>query len=172
MTTLKKRQDEFLDKVNQSSGVLYRICQVYTYNQEDWNDLWQDILFQLWRSYHLFQEKSSFSTWMYRVALNTALMHRRKKKRQWYKIPLENVNLSNSENSDVHHNDEVQLLFQCIKELSRIDRAIILLKLEQKSYREIAEITGLSDSNISVRIVRIKEKLRQSLLQKGVKGDI
>jgi len=171
MTQLKKHQIDFLKKVSHSQGVLYRISSVYALGQEDRKDLWQEILFQLWRSYSSFNEKSSFSTWMYRVALNTALMHQRKKKRSWFGVSSEYEYLQNAENHSVHYDEEVRILYKCIHNLPHLERAIILLKLEQKSYREIATITGFSESNISVRIVRIKEKLKQMLIQNGVKGD-
>lgn len=170
MTPIKKQQSEFLDKVNQSQNILYHICSVYTRNREDWEDLWQEILLQLWRSFSSFQEKSSFSTWMYRVALNTALMYQRKKKRSWFHTATENDVLSEDETPTFQKDEQVQLLYECIRELSPLDRAIILLKLEQKSYKEVAEITGFTESNVSVRIIRIKDRLRQLLIQKGVKG--
>ena len=171
MTPLKKQHLDFIAKVNESQGILYRICAVYTNDAEDRNDLWQEILLQLWRSFHSFKEKSSFSTWLYRVALNTALMHQRKKKRRWLSKPIEDKELAVAENISVHQDDEVQLLYTCIHDLPHLDRVIILLQLEQKSYHEIAEITGFSDKNVSVRIVRIKEKLRQMLIKKGVQGE-
>jgi RNA polymerase sigma-70 factor (ECF subfamily) len=171
MTPLKKQHHDFLAKVNESQGILYRICAVYTNDQEDRNDLWQEILLQLWRSFSSFQEKSSVSTWMYRVALNTALMHQRKKKRRWFHRPIEDKELAIAENISAHRDEEVDLLYTCIHDLPHMDRAVILLKLEQKSYREIAEITGFSESNVSIRIVRIKEKLRQMLSEKGVQGE-
>lgn len=171
MKPLKKHQIDFLKKVNKSQGVLYRISAIYALDQEDRKDLWQEMLFQLWRSYPSFNEKSSFSTWMYRVALNTALMHQRKKKRNWFGVSAEFQELEIAENHSLHYDEEVRILYKCIHNLPHIDRAIILLKLEQKSYREIAAITGFSESNISVRIIRIKEKLRQMLIQNGVKGE-
>jgi len=170
MTPVKKQQHKFLEKVNQSQNILYHICSVYTQNREDWKDLWQEILLQLWRSFPSFQEKSSFSTWMYRVALNTALMHQRKKKRSWFHTHTETQFLADDETANFQRDEEVQLLYECIQQLSPLDRAIILLKLEQKSYREVAEITGFTESNVSVRINRIKDRLRHLLIQKGVKG--
>jgi len=171
MTLIKKRHQDFLEKVNQSQGVLYRICSIYTSNREEWNDLWQEILLQLWRSLPSFHEKSSFSTWMYRVALNTALMHQRKKKRRWFSTNIENENLISDNNPSLQKDEEVRILYECIRQLPQLDRAIILLKLEEMSYKEIAEITGFSESNVSVRILRIKERLRLLLIDKGVKGD-
>lgn len=171
MKRLKKHHIDFLKKVNKSQGVLYRISTIYSLDQEDRKDLWQEILFQLWRSYPTFNKKSSFSTWMYRVALNTALMHQRKRKRRWFGVSSEYEDLQKVGNHSVHHDDEVRILYKCIHDLPHIERAIMLLKLEQKSYREIAAITGFSENNVSVRIVRIKEKLKQMLIQNGVRGD-
>ena len=170
MTSSKEQQSDFLEKINQSQKILYHICSVYTQTREDWEDLWQEILLQLWRSFSSFQEKSSFPTWMYRVALNTALMHRRRKKRIWFQEAGKTEFLAGDETQNLQKDEEVQLLYECIQELLPLDRAIILLKLEQKSYREIAEITGFSEGNVSVKIIRIKEKLRQLLSKRGVKG--
>jgi RNA polymerase sigma-70 factor (ECF subfamily) len=171
MKLIKKQHQDFLEKVYQSQGVLYRICSIYTNNQEEWNDLWQEILLQLWRSFPSFQEKSSFSTWMYRVALNTALMHQREKKRRWFSTNVENENLVSDNNPSLQQDEEVHILYECIRQLPQLDRAIMLLRLQQKSHKEIAEVTGFNESNLSVRIMRIKKKLRQLLMQKGVQGD-
>lgn len=170
MTLVKNRQCEFLEKVNQSQNILYHICSVYTHNREDWQDLWQEILLQLWRSFSSFKEKSAFSTWMYRVALNTALMYQRRKKRSWFHSSPEMEILLDDQMTTSPQDEDIKILYQCIQKLSPLDRAIILLKLEQKSYLEIAEITGFSESNVSVRIVRIKTKLRQLLGERGIKG--
>jgi RNA polymerase sigma-70 factor (ECF subfamily) len=169
MTQSKKQQYQFLEKVKESQNILFHICSVYTQNKEDWEDLWQEILLQLWRSFSSFNKKSTFSTWMYRVALNTALMHLRKKRR-WFHTLRETDVMPEQGVHNSHADEEVKLLYKCIQELAPLDRAIILLKLEQNSYKQIAEITGFSESNVSVKIVRIKDKLRQLLIKKGVKG--
>lgn len=169
MRSLRDQQDKFIDRVYRHQGILYRICSVYTQDTEDWNDLWQEILMQLWKSYPSFGAQSSFSTWMYRVALNTALMHRRQRARRPVTTSAEEHQFPVTENPRPHADEDVQLLYRCIQELPRVDRAIILLKLELKSYQEISEITGFSVKNVSVRIVRIKEKLRQLLIAKGYK---
>jgi RNA polymerase sigma-70 factor (ECF subfamily) len=157
---------EFLDMLYEHQGVVHRICSVYADTPEDREDLCQEILMQSWRSFPSFRAQSKFSTWLYRVALNTALLRKRKdtSKRE---ITLERgagVDLAVDASPD--SDPDVELLHQCIRELPTLNRAIILLYLDQHTYEEIAEITGLSRANISVRLVRIKEKLRQILWSK------
>jgi RNA polymerase sigma factor (sigma-70 family) len=166
-----EQQKKFIEMVNPSKKMIYRICNIYTQNADDWHDLWQDILYQLWKSYPSFSGQCLFSTWMYRVALNTALMLRRKQYRQPHLFIHEEEMHASPELQNQAPDEDVQMLYSCIRELKPVDRAVILLKLEQKSYEEISEITGLSQSNVSVRLVRIKDKLRQLLIQKGYKGE-
>ena len=125
------------------------------------------MLLQTWRSFGSYNGRSKFSTWLYRVALNTALVHRRRasKRRDFAAESGETSERSVSEES--RPQEDVEMLYGCIQELPELDRAIILLHLEQHAYQEIADITGLSRGNISVRLVRIKARLRQLLIAKG-----
>ena len=166
-----EEQRSFVDLVHAAQGILHRICAVYTQDGESRNDLRQEMLLQLWRSYSSFRSQSSFSTWMYRVALNTALMYRRRQKGHWLTVSIDDVSPPHTEGHAPEDDEDVQLLYQCIHELPRLDRAVILMQLEQKSYREIADVTGLSEGNVSVRIVRIKQKLRTMLEERGYKGE-
>ena len=122
---------------------------------------------QSWRSFASFNGRSKFSTWLYRVALNTALVRRRREagKRAVASATGTSVDVAVVGRSD--DDSDVALLQQCIQELPALNRAIILLHLERRTYEEIAEITGLSRANVSVRLVRIKDELRQLLLAKG-----
>ena len=167
MKRTKKAYAEFVDLVYQHQGILHRVCSVYESLPEDREDLYQEILMQSWRSFASFNGQSKFSTWLYRVALNTALSRRRNapSKREVASQTATSVDLAVDECSD--SDSDVELLHQCIQELPMLNRAIILLYLEQHTYEEIAEITGLSRANISVRLVRIKDELRQLLLAKG-----
>lgn len=122
---------------------------------------------QLWKSYDSFRQQSAFSTWMYRVALNTALMHTRKRARRPEMVDIYEQKIPHLDEHVEYDADDVTMLYQCIHELPRLDRAIILLWLEQHSYSDIAEITGLSRTHVSVRIVRIKKVLHRCLLAKG-----
>jgi RNA polymerase sigma-70 factor (ECF subfamily) len=158
---------EFVDLVFQHQGVLHRICSVYGPTPEDRDDLYQEILTHAWRSFASFSKKAKFSTWLYRVALNTAFLSRRKRSAQPEFVTSDGDAPEAAVYENAGRQQDVELLYRCIQELKTLDRAIVLLYLEQHTYEEIAEITGLSRSNISVRLVRIKEKLRRLLLAKG-----
>ncbi len=157
----------FVDQIYEHQGILRRICSVYASSPEDREDLYQEILLQSWRSFASFNGQAKFSTWLYRVALNTALLRRRRSAGQ----PAIRFQAEGDMDGAVEDRSEgdmdVALLQRCIQELPALNRAIVLLYLEQRPYEEIAEITGLSRSNISVRLVRIKDELRQLLLAKG-----
>jgi RNA polymerase sigma-70 factor (ECF subfamily) len=108
---------------------------------------------------------------MYRVALNTALLYRRKQTRQRPTVSIDDVDVPSTDSHSDANAEDVQLLYRCIQELPKLDRAIILMQLEQNSYRDIAEVTGLSEGNVGVRLVRIKQKLRAMLEERGCKGE-
>jgi RNA polymerase sigma-70 factor (ECF subfamily) len=141
---------------------------VYGRDTEEQRDLFQEMVLQLWRSYASFQGQSSFTTWMYRVALNTALLERRKASRRPSMSQGGDVEFRNVAAETPASDESVRMLRVCIQELPDLDRAIVLLYLEERSYDEISEITGLSRSNVSVRLVRLKERLRLALVQKGL----
>jgi RNA polymerase sigma-70 factor (ECF subfamily) len=168
---MTEEQRAFIQRIYEAQAILERICAVYTQDRDSHNDLRQEMLLQLWRSYSSFRGQSSFSTWMYRVALNTALMHRRRQKRQWPTVSLDDVDVPSADGHSAGDPEDVQLLYRCIQELPKLDRAIILMQLEQRSYQEIADVTGLSEGNVSVRLVRIKQKLRMMLEERGYKGE-
>jgi RNA polymerase sigma-70 factor (ECF subfamily) len=170
MTLMTDQQRSFVERVHGAQGILHRICAIYAQDEESRDDLRQEMLLQLWRSYSSFHNQSLFSTWMYRVALNTALMYRRKRKRDWFTVSIDDVSHPHADDHSDGEGEDVQLLYRCIQELPRLDRAVIPMQLEQKTYQEIAEITGLSEGNVSVRIVRIKQKLRTLLEERGYTG--
>lgn len=151
------------DKVLENHrGIIRKISMLYTNNREDQEDLFQDICFQICKSYRTFRDESQFSTWLYRVALNTAISQVRKKAR---KTPAEtfyeNIHYASTGTED--SDDQVQQLFRAISVLNKIDKALILLWLEEKSYDEIAEILGITKSNVSVKLVRIKKVLSETI---------
>ena len=144
------------------AGIIIKICRAYTDNEEDFQDYYQEVCLQLWKSRDNFKGDSKWSTWVYRVSLNVSLsLLRKDKKVNKNSIVLPDVGDESTPNP---FNDEsLKLLYQAIKELSETDRAIILLYLDERSYQEIAEIIGLSPNNIGVRITRIKKKLKTLL---------
>ncbi|MCB7482387.1 RNA polymerase sigma factor [Christiangramia sediminis] len=144
------------------AGIIIKICRAYTDNEEDFQDYYQEVCLQLWKSRDNFKGDSKWSTWVYRISLNVSLSLLRKDK----KVNKNSIVLPDVEDEHTVNpfNDEaLKILYQAIKELSETDRAIILLYLEEKSYQEIAEIIGLSPNNIGVKITRIKKKLKTLL---------
>lgn len=142
-------------------GIIQKICFVYAGRGIEKEDLCQEIILQLWKSYPSFRHESAFSTWMYRVALNTALSLTRKPK---LTIRIEDV--TDRAVDTVHQMDkseEIMIMHKAISRLNNIEKAIILLWLEDKTYEEIAETTGLNVKNISVRLVRIRAKLKEMI---------
>jgi RNA polymerase sigma factor (sigma-70 family) len=154
--------DEFVEKVNQNIGIAHKVSRIYFNYTDERDDVLQEMMYQLWRSYKSFDGRSKFSTWMYSVCLNTALTYQRKYQRD------------KMESLDTHHyqieaegspdKDQASgLLFDAIGKLTPVNKAIILLYLEDMSYEEIANITGLTKTNVSVKLVRIKKELESEL---------
>ena len=143
-------------------GIIYKICKLYA-DGADQEDLKQEIIYQLWKSYPNYLGESKFQTWMYRVALNTALLGLRARKIKY--TGLSGLEQRISEDPYEHQDEEarVKQLYRQISKLKELDKTIIFLYLEQCSYNEIAEITGISSKNVSVRLTRIREKLREKL---------
>jgi len=154
--------DVFIQQINQNLGIAHKICRVYFADADDREDVLQEMMYQLYKSYPSFDGRAKFSTWMYSVCLNTALTHRRKGAKQKYEpLRASHDQLANPPVSD--KDEEINLLFAAIATLSQLNKAIILLYLEDMSYEEIAEITGLSKSNVGVRLVRIKRDLETEM---------
>ena len=132
---------------------------VYARDYEDRKDLFQEICLQLWKSFGSFREESKFSTWLYRVALNTAIGDMRKKKKWMVNEPFQNM--QESPDQAFEKKERLNVLYEAISRLNRIDKAVIILWLEEKSYEEIANVVGMTSKNVSVRLVRIKTKLQE-----------
>ena len=154
-------KEKFLDLIEMHQGIIHKILSIYTYNEEEKKDLLQEIMLQLWKSYQSFSERSSFSTWMYKVALNTALLHKRNLHAE--KKAKETLVDNLSHQFGIDKNDKIISLYMAIDQLGPIDKAITLLYLEQKKYQEIEDIIGIKKNNVGVRINRIKEKLKKIL---------
>jgi len=130
MKTTTEGQREFVERVSAAQGILHRIGAVYAWDEESRRDLRQEMLLQLWRSNSSFRNQSSFSTWMYRVALNTALMHRRRQKRHQPTVSIDAVPPPHSEDLRGAEEEDLHFLYRCIQELPKLDRAVILMQLE------------------------------------------
>ncbi len=157
-----KYASKFIEDIRENQGVIHKICNVYANSVEDRRDLKQEIILQLWKSYPDFQGKSKFSTWMYRIAFNTAITNVRKSKKHPITETLSGVEQNIPAREDIDYlNDDMNSLFKAIAKLKDIEKAIVTLYLEEKSYKEIGEIVGISEKNVSVKLVRLKDKLKK-----------
>ncbi|MEN6454522.1 MAG: RNA polymerase sigma factor [Prolixibacteraceae bacterium] len=157
-------EKEFVKIVSDNQGIIHKVCSIYCDSEEDRRDLFQEILAQLWKSYATFRNESKFSTWMYRVAINTAITSFKKTKRQpdQKSLEIESVQIENEE-YDPEVEEQILLLHKAIARLSGIEKSIILLFLENKDYEEIAEITGITQNYVRVKMNRIKHKLKKQM---------
>ena len=144
--------------------LIHKVCNIFGQTEADREDLFQEITIQLWSSFSTFDHRSKFSTWLYRVALNTAITQKRKEKRHPVSISLSEKEMRIPDANGTDNDEEdLKALRSAIHQLRTIDRAIIFLYLEEKSYREIAEVIGITPKNVGVKIVRIKAKLLKIL---------
>lgn len=162
MSTQTER--EFLQQVTESQGIIHKVCNIYCSDDEHRKDLFQEVLIQLWKSYPAFRGQSKFTTWMYRVSLNVALQYVRKDQRKPVELALtpELKNLSDSSDPNLIEED-LKRLYGAIGQLKDIEKAIVMLYLEERGNDEIAEIIGISQNYVRVRMNRSKEKLKKIL---------
>jgi RNA polymerase sigma-70 factor (ECF subfamily) len=154
-------EKEFLQIITENQGIIHKVCSIYCDLEEDRRDLFQEILVQLWKSYPTFRSESKFSTWMYRVALNTAITSFKKDKRQPDKTAISYENLQLVEEMyDTRTEEQIRILNLAVAQLTGIEKSIILLFLEDKKYEEIADITGITQNYVRVKMNRIKKKLK------------
>lgn len=159
-------EKEFIQLINTNRGLIYKVCNLYCHADDDKKDLFQEIVLQLWTSYPNFRNESLNTTWLYRVALNTAISNFRKESR---KPERSTISVSELQIPDwPSENDAVSMLQKAIEKLSEIEKAIIMLYLEDKSYDEIGGIIGITNSNVGVRINRIKSKLEKLIKSNGI----
>ena len=156
---------EFLKLIHDNQRVIYKICHLYCNNATDREDLAQEIIYQLWKSGNSFKEEYKFSTWMYRIALNVAISFYRKRSASPV-ITVDHHHLDIADTSEDCDRDgleeNITHLQKFIAGLKELDKAIMLLYLEERSYKEIAEIVGISETNTATKISRIKETLKQN----------
>ncbi len=156
MITEESREREFVQLIEEHSGIIFKVTRIYAANKDDEQDLRQEVIYQAWRSFAKFKGEAKFSTWLYRVALNTALTHQRKKE-------LPKSEGFDSDWSVSPSGDERALLMRHIRALKDAEKLIIMLHLDGYSNEEIALISGLSKSHLAVKLHRVKEKLAQSI---------
>ncbi|MFC4635985.1 RNA polymerase sigma factor [Dokdonia ponticola] len=159
-----RKEEAFTQLIKENEGIIFKISRVYCNTRENQKDLYQDIVFQLWKGFDSFRGDAKASTWMYRVALNTAFTFLRKEKRKGTSVTIDNLHLTYEPDDPILEKRLAQMYAQ-IRQLSDVNKGIILLLLEGKKYEEIATITGFSRSKVATRISRIKEQLRTQLVK-------
>ena len=159
MSSLEK---EFLEKIEKHKGVIFKISKMYMDDFDDQKDLFQEITFQVWKAYPTFEGRSEFSTWLYRIALNTAILFLKSEKRRSF---IQNNEVSNFKINQEEYDDEdeqkLKKMYEAINQLNAIDKALIFYYLENYSGKQIAEQMGISEVNARVKMNRAKEKLKQ-----------
>jgi len=153
-------KDQFLKLIAENQGLIYKVCNMYCNNKLDKEDLFQDIVLQLWRSYPAFKGDSKVSTWMYRIAINNAITRLRKETRREKFAGLDEEALRVAAAGNDNVDEDIAQMYEAIKKLSEVERALTMLYMDDCSYKEIAEILGLSESNVGFKLNRIKAKLR------------
>jgi len=160
----KQLEQQFVDQLEKNQNIVHKICRLYTNDQDSHNDLFQEITIQLWKAYPNFRGDAKFSTWMYRVALNTAItLYRKSKKRvktQDYDSVMFKIESSEYDNTI---EEQLKLMYAAVKQLNDIEKALVFLYLEDKSYSEISDTLGITEVNARVKMNRIKGKLKQLL---------
>ncbi len=154
-------EQDFLQTITQNQGIIRKVCHLYGRNEGDKDDLYQEIVIQLWKSYSSFRGEAKMSTWMYRIALNTAITARRKEAKKIELSFPEYIPKDEVESEDEKLKEErLREMYNAISKLTEVEKAIVMLYLEDKSYEEMEEILGISNGTLRVKMNRIKEKLR------------
>ncbi len=166
MMSDKELSQHFHQIIEKHKGILFKVAKTYCQNDDDRQDLLQEMMIQIWKSLHKYNDTFAITTWLYRIALNVAIsFYRKNVNRQQLNIPLVEEMASIREEEYNTKHEQISLLNKFIAELNDLDKALMLLYLEDKSYAEIAEIMGLSVTNIGTKLGRIKEKLKLKFSQ-------
>ena len=156
--TMETNEKEFAEIVKQHRSAIYTVCYMFAKDADEADDLFQEVLINLWKGMGAFKEQSKISTWIWRVSFNTCISaDRKKKKRKTVRLSMD-INLYEDRDEDSR---QIKMLYERIHRLKPFDRAIVMLWLEGISYEEIGAIVGISTKNVSVRLVRIKEELKK-----------
>ena len=160
----KELEKKFVSELEKNQGIIHKVCRSYTNGEAAHKDLFQEITIQLWKAYPKFRGDSKFSTWVYRVAFNTAISLYRKSKRKVETSPIyDNLKELEYQDYDDTHDKQLKLLYKAIQSLNDIEKALALLYLEDKSYKEISNVLGISEVNARVKMNRTKTKLKNIL---------
>ncbi|AZQ57662.1 sigma-70 family RNA polymerase sigma factor [Maribacter sp. MJ134] len=160
----KELEHQFVTELQDNQNIVHKVCTLYTNDRDSHNDLFQEITIQLWKAYPKFRGEAKFSTWMYRVALNTAITLYRKSKRRVDTQDYESVIYKiKADEYDETEEQQLKLMYKAVRQLGDIDKALVFMYLEDKNYMEISETLGITEVNARVKMNRIKNKLRTIL---------
>ncbi|WP_312764605.1 RNA polymerase sigma factor [Epilithonimonas sp.] len=168
---MQSSEKEFLEKIDKHKGIIFKISKMYMDNRDDQNDLFQEIVYQVWKSFSSFEGKSEFSTWLYRIALNTAIIFLKSEKRRSF-IQNDDVSVYKIKEEDYNYEDEqnLKMMYESIQKLNPIDKALIFYYLEDFSGKEIAKQMGISEGNARVKLNRAKDKLKELISKKTARA--
>jgi len=156
----KQQEREFLNMVSAQKRIIYKVCYVYAKDEDDLNDLFQEVVLNLWKSFPRYRGDSGLTTWVYRISMNTCISFLRRSGTRPKTIPMTSE-LAAHFADEQSKTGELQELYKLINQLGKMERALILLWLEERSYQEMADILGITKSNVAVKLNRIKEKLKR-----------
>lgn len=162
---MENKQKAFSKLIKDNQGLIIKVSRLYTHSLEDQEDLFQEIVLQLWKSYDSFQGNSKISTWMYRVALNTAITLFRKKTRQPQTDELQDFHSKDYLEDSDEKQQQISLLYKVIKLLPDVERAIVMMYLDDEPYKEIAETLGITEVNARVKMNRLKKVLKELMIK-------
>jgi RNA polymerase sigma-70 factor (ECF subfamily) len=157
------RAARFQTLLNAHRKILYKVCHSYCQNRADWDDLGQEILFQLWRAFDSYDEAQRFSTWMYRVALNVAISFYRREKTRTRYVTNSEESLFAALDETTPPSEDVARVYRYVSELDPMNRALMILYVDGHSYQEISEIVGITETNVATKLSRLKKALKTSL---------
>ena len=156
----KEKEKEFLEMIEAQKHTIYKVCYMYADDQEDLNDLFQETVLNLWKSFPRYRGDSALNTWVYRIAMNTCITFLRHSNSRPQTVPM-TAQVAGCLETDEETASQLRDLYKLINQLGKLERALILLWLEEQSYQEMADILGLSKANVAVKLTRIREKLKK-----------
>jgi RNA polymerase sigma-70 factor (ECF subfamily) len=156
----KELEKDFLEMIAAQKRTIYKVCYIYAKDQDDLNDLFQETVLNLWKSFPRYRGDSKLTTWVYRIAMNTCITFLRRSNTRPQTVPMTAQAVASLE-ADEETSEQLKELYRLINQLGKLERALILLWLEERSYQEMADILGLSTANVAVKLNRIKEKLKK-----------
>lgn len=158
------QENDFIRTIEIHRGIIFKVCKMYCPVEDDCQDLYQDIVAQLWKAWKGFRGEAKISTWIYRIALNTAISGFRKQKRNPLNNSVDAREVDLAEEDGRKKKEDLELLHMAINQLSEVEKAMVMLYLEDVAYEEISSIMGITQNNVRVKMLRIREKLKNIMI--------